>query len=90
MQRKNITKAVKKQGSIYRDTWQAIEDALFAEYGCLLPSYDVSLNLTLNWTKEEALGILKREGKITSWTQDKSFEDGNNRRYLITLDASKI
>jgi hypothetical protein len=36
------------------------------------------------------LGVLKRSGKIISWAQDKTYEDGNNRRYIVTLDAAKI
>ena len=87
MKRKNIAKAVREQSSSYRDTWKAIEDTLFSAYGCLLPSYDVTITLILNWTKEETLGLLKREGKIKSWTQDKTFEEGNNRKYIIPLDA---
>lgn len=85
MKRKNIAKAVREQSSSYRDTWKAIEDTLFSAYGCLLPSYDVTITLILNWTKEETLGLLKREGKIKSWTQDKTFEEGNNRKYIIPL-----
>ena len=28
--------------------------------------------------------------KILSWEQDKTYEDGNNRQYRITLDANRI
>jgi hypothetical protein len=44
----------------------------------------------LSWAKEEMLGVLKRSGKIISWAQDKDYEDGNNRRYIVTLDTAKI
>ena len=63
---------------------------MLATYGCLLPSGEVTVILVLPWTKEGVLGELKRQGKILAWKLDKDYEDGNNRRYLITLDADKI
>jgi hypothetical protein len=36
------------------------------------------------------LGVLKRSGKIIRWAQDKDYEEGNNRRYIVTLDTAKI
>ncbi len=74
----------------YKDTLRAIEDALFATYGCLLPVGEASVTIILPWTKETVLGELKRRGKILSWEQDKTYEDGNNRRYRITIDADGI
>lgn len=73
-----------------QDTLKAIEDAVFATYGCLLPIGEVSVSIVLPWTKEPVLGELKRCGKILSWEQDKTYEDGNNRRYRITIDADRI
>ena len=75
---------------VYKDTLRAIEDTLFETYGCLLPVGEVSVSLILPWTKESVLGELKRRGKILSWEQDKTYEDGNKRRYHITLDADRI
>ena len=72
------------------DTLRAIEDSLFATYGCLLPVGEVSVTIVLPWTKESILGELKRNGKILSWEQDKTYEDGNNRQYRITIDADGI
>lgn len=60
------------------------------KYGCLLPQGEITVTLVMPWTKESALGSLKRQGKIVAWELDKSFEEGNNRRYIITLDADKI
>ncbi|MBR6268365.1 MAG: hypothetical protein IKR28_08560 [Selenomonadaceae bacterium] len=73
-----------------KDTLKLIEDSLFATYGCLLPVGEVSVTIVLPWTKESILGELKRNGKILSWEQDKTYEDGNNRQYRITLDADRI
>jgi hypothetical protein len=81
---------IKEQGKSYQDTIRAIEDDLLATYGCLLPSGEVTVTLVLPWTKEGVLGELKRQGKILAWKMDKDYEDGNNRRYLITLDADRI
>jgi hypothetical protein len=85
-----IQTTIKEQSKSYLDTLRAIEDNLLATYGCLLPSGDVTVTLILPWTKEGVLGELKRQGKILTWKLDKEYEDGNNRRYLITLDADKI
>jgi len=89
MKSKNQT-TIKEQGKSYHDTIQAIEDDLLATYGCLLPSGEVTVTLVLPWTKEGVLGELKRQGKILTWKLDKDYEDGNNRRYLVTLDADKM
>lgn len=72
------------------DTLKLIEDCLFATYGCLLPVGEVSVTIILPWTKESVLGELKRRGKILAWEQDKDYEDGNNRRYHINIDADGI
>ena len=80
----------KEQNNVPPKVMRAIEDNLLATYRCLLPSGDVTVTLILPWTKEGVLGELKRQGKILTWKLDKEYEDGNNRRYLITLDADKI
>ena len=85
-----IQKNIKEQSRSYLDTLRAIEDNMLATYGCLLPSGEVTVTLILPWTKEGVLGELKRQGKILTWKLDKNFEEGNNRRYLITLDADRI
>jgi hypothetical protein len=85
-----IQTTIKEQGKSYQDTLRAIEDELLATYGCLLPSGEVTVTLVLPWTKEGVLGELKRQGKILAWKLDKNYEDGNNRRYLVTLDADKM
>ena len=85
-----IQTTIKEQSKSYLDTLRAIENNLLATYGCLLPSGDVTVTLILPWTKEGVLGELKRQGKILTWKLDKEYEDGNNRRYLITLDADRI
>jgi hypothetical protein len=89
MKSKNQT-TIKEQGKSYQDTLRAIEDDLLATYGCLLPSGEVTVTLVLPWTKEGVLGELKRQGKILAWKLDKDYEDGNNRRYLVTLDADRM
>ena len=89
MKSKNQT-TIKEQGKSYHDTIQAIEDDLLATYGCLLPSGEVTVTLVLPWTKEGVLGELKRQGKILTWKLDKDYEDGNNRRYLVTLDTDRM
>ena len=85
-----IQTTIKEQSRSYLDTLRTIEDNLLATYGCLLPSGEVKVTLILPWTKEGILGELKRQGKILTWKLDKNFEEGNNRRYLITLDADRI
>ena len=85
-----IQTPIKEQGKSYQDTLLAIEDELLATYGCLLPSGEVTVTLVLPWTKEGVLGELKRQGKILAWKLDKDYENGNNRRYLVTLDADKM
>ena len=90
MRRKAISKAVREQNRRTADTWGAVQDAVTAVYGCLLPQGEVTVKVVLSWAKEEMLGVLKRSGKIISWAQDKTYEDGNNRRYIVTLDTAKI
>lgn len=85
-----IQKPIKEQNKTYQETIRAIEDSLLTTYGCLLPSGEVTVPLIQPWTKEGVLGDLKRQSKILSWQLDKTYEDGNNRRYLITLDADRI
>lgn len=85
-----IQTTIKDQGKSYQDILLAIEAELLATYGCLLPSGEVTVTLVLPWTKEGVLGELKRQGKILTWKLDKDYEDGNNRRYLITLNADRI
>ena len=85
-----IQTTIKEQGKSYQDTLRAIEDELLATYGCLLPSGEVAVTLVLPWTKEGVLGELKRQGKILAWKLDKNYEDGNNRRYLVTLYTNRI
>jgi hypothetical protein len=90
MKRKAISKAVREQNRRTADTWSAVQDAVTAMYGCLLPQGEITVSVVLSWAKEEMLGVLKRSGKIISWAQDKTYEDGNNRRYIVTLDTAKI
>jgi hypothetical protein len=90
MKRKALSKAIKEQNKRTADTWKAVTDAVTAVYGCLVPQGEVTVQVILSWAKEEMLGVLKRSGKIISWAQDKTYEDGNNRRYIVTLDAAKI
>ncbi len=85
-----IQSTINEQGKSYQDTLRAIEDELLATYGCLLPTGAITVTLVLPWTKEGILGELKRQRKIMAWKLDKDYEDGNNRRYLITLDADRI
>ena len=70
--------------------WGALQEVDASVYGCLLPQGEVTLKVILPWTREEVLGELKRSKKIISWAWDKSYEDGNNRRYIVTLDTAKI
>ncbi|WP_029542224.1 hypothetical protein [Selenomonas sp. AB3002] len=88
--KKIIQTTIQEEGKSYQDTLRAIEDELLATYGCLLPSGEVTVTLVMPWTKEGVLGELKRQGKILAWKLDKAYEEGNNRRYLITLDADRI
>ena len=90
MKRKAISKAVREQNKRVADTWGAVTESVTAAYGCLVPQGEITVQVVLSWAKEEMLGVLKRSGKIISWTQDKTYEDGNNRRYIITLDTAKI
>ena len=85
-----IQTTINEQSRSYLDTIRTIEDNLLATYGCLLPSGEVTVTLILPWTKYGILGELKRQGKILTWKLDKNYEEGNNRRYLITLDADRI
>ena len=63
---------------------------MFVNYGYLLPFGEVTVPLVLPWTKEGVLVELKRQGKILAWKLDKDYEDGNNRQYLVTLDADRM
>ena len=88
--KKNTKTKIKEQVKSYQDTLRAIEDAMLADYGCLLPQGKITVSIVMSWTKESVLGTLKRQGKIVAWELDKSYEEGNDRRYLITLDADRI
>lgn len=90
MKKKAISKAVREQNKRMSGVWGALQDSATALYGCLLPQGEVTLKVILPWTREEVLGELKRSRKIVSWAWDKSYEDGNNRRYIVTLDTAKI
>ena len=90
MKRKALSKAIKEQNKRVADTWSAVTEAVTAAYGCLVPQGEITVQVVLSWAKEEMLGVLKRSGKIISWAQDKTYEDGNNRRYIVTLDTAKI
>lgn len=90
MKRKALSKAIKEQNKRTADTWKAVTEAVTTVHGCLVPQGEVTVQVVLSWAKEEMLGVLKRSGKIISWAQDKTYEDGNNRRYIVTLDAAKI
>jgi hypothetical protein len=90
MRRKAISKAVREQNRRTADTWGAVQDAVTAMYGCLLPQGEVTVKVVLSWPKAEFLGVLKRSGKLLSWQQDKNYEDGNKRGYIVTLNTAKI
>ena len=90
MKRKKITKAVKEQNKRIAGVWSAVQESATALYGCLLPQGEITLQVVLPWTREEVLGDLKRQGKILAWAWDKTYEEGNNRRYEIRLDTAKI
>jgi hypothetical protein len=90
MKRKAISKAVREQNKRVSATWATVIEAVTKAYGCLVPQGEVTVQVILSWAKEEMLGVLKRSGKIISWAQDKDYEDGNNRRYIVTLDTAKI
>ena len=90
MKRKAVTKAVKEQNKRMASVWDSLHDSAMGAFGCLLPQGEVTLKVVLPWTREEVLGELKRSKKIISWAQDKEYEDGNNRRYIVTLDTAKI
>ena len=85
MKRKAISKAVREQNRRTADTWGAVQDAVTAMYGCLLPQGEITVQVVLSWAKEEMLGVLKRSGKILSWQQDKDYEDGNKRLNMLYL-----
>lgn len=72
------------------EIWNAIDKAVLDTYGCLLPSWNVTILLELPWTKEKVLGLLKRQGRISSWRLDKEYSEGNMRRYLVTVDTDRI
>jgi hypothetical protein len=90
MKRKALSKAIKEQNKRVSATWATVIEAVTAAYGCLVPQGEITVQVVLSWAKEEMLGVLKRSGKIISWAQDKEYEDGNNRRYIVTLDTAKI
>jgi hypothetical protein len=90
MKRKALSKAIKEQNKRVSATWGAVIEAVTAMYGCLVPQGEITVQVVLSWAKEEMLGVLKRSGKILAWKQDKDYEDGNNRRYIVTLDTAKI
>jgi hypothetical protein len=90
MKRKALSKAIKEQNKRTAETWKAVTEAVTTVHGCLVPQGEVTVQVVLSWAKEEMLGVLKRSGKIISWAQDKEYEDGNNRRYIVTLDTAKI
>lgn len=90
MKRKTISKAVREQNKRTEGVWKTIMDAVTATHGCLLPQGEITVQVVLSWAREEFLGVLKRNGKILSWKQDREFEEGNNRRYLVTLNTAKI
>lgn len=90
MKKKAISKAVREQNKRASATWATVIEAVTAAYGCLVPQGEITVQVVLSWAKEEMLGVLKRSGKIISWAQDKEYEDGNNRRYIITLNTAKI
>jgi hypothetical protein len=90
MKRKTLSKAVKEQNKRTADTWKAVTEAVTTVHGCLVPQGEVTVQVVLSWAREEFLGVLKRNGKILSWKQDREFEEGNNRRYLVTLNTAKI
>lgn len=71
-------------------TWHDVLKAVTEAHGCLLPQGEVTVAVVLSWTREELLGVLKRSGRILSWRIEKGWEDGNNRRYMITLDTAQI
>ena len=70
--------------------WRVIQDSATATHGCLLPQGEVTLPIVLSWTREEVLGMLKRSGKILSWAWEKGWENGNERRYAVTIDTAKL
>ena len=72
------------------EIWNAIDKAVLDTYGCLLPSGNVTIPLELPWTKEKVLGLLKRQGRISSWRLDREYSEGNKRRYLVTVDTDRI
>ena len=89
MKKKNI-KAKADLEKQYKLTWSAIEDAIIAEYGLLIPSGNLQIMIDLPWTREEILGLMKRRGRIIAWEQDKSYENGNLRRYVITVEGESV
>ena len=89
MKKKNIkAKAVLEKQ--YELTWRRFEDAIIAEYGLLIPSGNLQIIIDLPWTREGILGLMKRSGRIIAWEQDKSYENGNLRRYVITVEGESV
>ena len=70
--------------------WRVIQDSATATHGCLLPQGEVVVPVVISWTREEVLGMLKRSGKILSWAWEKGWENGNERRYAVTIDTAKL
>ena len=70
--------------------WRVIQDSAMATHGCLLPQGELIVPIVLSWTREEVLGMLKRSGKILSWAWEKGWENGNERRYAVTIDTAKL
>ncbi len=85
-----VKKTIKEQGKAYQDALKIIENAMLDKYGCLLPAGEITVSIVMPWTKESILGTLKRQGKIVAWELDTSYEKGNDRQYIIRLDADKI
>ena len=90
MKRKAISKAVREQNKRMAAVWDSLHDSAMGAFGCLLPQGEVTLKVVLPWTREEVLGELKRSKKIISWAWDKSYEDGNNRQYVVRVDTAKL
>ena len=60
------------------------------KYGCLLLPGEITVPIVIPWTKESVPGNLKRQGKIVTWELDKTYEEGNDRRFLPWMQRDKI
>ena len=89
MKKKNI-KAKADLEKQYKLTWRRFEDAIIAEYSLLIPSGNLQIIIDLPWTREGILGLMKRSGRIIAREQDKSYENGNLRRYVITVEGESV